>query len=91
MTLITILDENNAHICQVSPAIASRMEANFEIRATTDENVRRFLSPDQRNEARKAHVRKVTGLAHPHDHVGDDEIEADFDTWVAAQGRDVFV
>lgn len=52
---------------------------------------RKFLADESKDEARKAHVRKVTGLAHPHDKVGDDEIESDFDSWVAAQGRDVFV
>lgn len=91
MTLITIIDADNAIICRVSPAIANRMEANFEIRATTDEDTRRFLSPADKAKAKRAHVRRVTGLAHPHDKVSDAEIASDFDAWVAAQGEDVFI
>lgn len=89
--MIQILDENRNPMCKVSPGIADRMTCNFEVIPTTDPNVKRFLTADERDRARAAHVRRITGLAHPHDHVGDDAFVEDFDNWVAEQGRDVFV
>lgn len=91
MTMIQILDENRQHLCHVSPAVASRMLCNFEIIPTTDPEVSRFLTADERDKARAAHVRRITGLAHPHDKVSDDTIVEEFDAWVAEQGREVFV
>lgn len=88
MTTIEILHADGTHMCTTSPAVATRMEANFEVVPTTKPNVRRMLLPHEiqakRAEAANAARRRVTGLAHPNDVCTDADVAADLERgrWV---------
>jgi hypothetical protein len=92
MTSITVLDHAGAQMCTVSADVAHKMEARFEI-GRIDEGTARMLTADEARKARRAAVRKVTGLAHPHDHASDSDFVpgGEFDEFVAAGGPDLFV
>lgn len=92
-SIITIVDAEGHRMVTVSPTMAHRMEADFQVSATTDPAVRRFMSMTERAAARRQVVRAHTGIAHPHDHAGDSDFVPGgaFDAFVASAGADVFV
>lgn len=87
-TTVTVLDSTGP-MAHVSREMAHNLVDSHQATVTTNPDVIRFLSANERANARKVALRRHTGLAHPNDVVSDWAFVpgGEFDAFVAEIGE----